>query len=375
MPPISLLIKPASSSCNLRCKYCFYHSIAENRSTKSYGVMSTDIMENVIKKALSFADEICTFAFQGGEPTIAGLDFYKKFVELVKVHNVKNVKVDFNLQTNGTTIDETWADFLSQNNFLVGLSLDGPSEINNLHRVNTHSDGTFNKIMKTVDLFNKFKVEYNILYVVTSHSARAADKIYKFFKKNNFKYLQFISCLDPINEARGQHPYSLKPHQFENFLKITFDRWYEDFAKGEYISIRYFDNLVRMILGHKPEACNMNGVCSCHCVVEADGGVYPCDFYVIDKWKLGNIKENEIVEMITSDTSKKFIQDSIYVAPECKMCKWFGLCKGGCRREREAFEKDSIELNYFCSAYKGFFEYAYPRLLNVARIVSARRQI
>ena len=199
MPPISLLIKPASSNCSLRCKYCFYHSIAENRTTPSYGIMSFDTAEVMIKKALEYADHVCTFAFQGGEPTIAGLEFYNKFVELVKVYNTKNVTVNYALQTNGMIINEEWASFLTDNKFLVGLSLDGPKDIHNQHRIDSKNDGTFNRVMKTVEIFNKFKVEYNILFVVTSQSARYANKIYSFFKENNFKYIQFISCLDPLN--------------------------------------------------------------------------------------------------------------------------------------------------------------------------------
>lgn len=370
MPPISLLIKPASSNCSLRCKYCFYHSIAENRTTQSFGIMSADTLENIVKKALEYADLACTFAFQGGEPTLAGLDFFRKLIEYVKQYNKKNVAVSFALQTNGILIDEEWAEFLADNKFLVGISLDGPKDIHNSHRVDAKNDGTFNKVMKTIEIFNKYKIEYNILYVVTALSARYANKIYNFFKQNNFRYIQFIPCLDPINEERGQHSYSLKPQDLEKFLKQTFDRWYEDFAKGEYVSVRYFDNLVTMILGHRPEACNMNGKCQCQCVVEADGGVYPCDFYVLDKWCLGNINDTELKNILSSENAVEFIKTSLPVADKCRECRWYSICRGGCRRERDNFEGEEISLNYYCSAYKEFFNYAYSRLLNAARIVS-----
>ena len=372
MPPISLLIKPASSNCSLSCKYCFYHSIAENREIQSYGIMSIDTLESIVKKALRYADKMCAFAFQGGEPTIAGIDYFKKLIEFVKLYNVKNVVVNFSIQTNGILINEEWAEFLAKNNFLVGISLDGPKDIHNAHRIDAKNDGTFNKVMKAIELFNKFKVEYNILYVVTSQSARYANKIYSFFKENNFKYIQFISCLDALNEKRGEHPYSLKPSDLEKFLKQTFDRWYEDFMKGDYVSVRYFDNLINIILGLRPEACNMNGRCQCQCVIEADGGVYPCDFYVIDKWKLGNIKDKEIEEIISCETAKAFIEISLPVAPECKKCEWYSICKGGCRREGDSFEEGNMALNYYCASYKEFFKYAYTRLVNVARVISRK---
>ncbi|MRY42797.1 anaerobic sulfatase maturase, partial [Parabacteroides distasonis] len=351
------------------CKYCFYHSIAENRTTGSYGIMSIDTLETVVKKAFEYAEQVCTFAFQGGEPTLAGLDFFKKAIDFVKLYNKKNIKVNFALQTNGIVIDEEWYEFLAENNFLVGISLDGPKDIHNSHRIDSKNDGTFNKVMKTIELFNKFKVEYNILYVVTAQSSRYANKIYDFFKKNNFRYIQFISCLDPLNEDKGNYPYSLKPEALEKFLKITFDRWYEDFMKGDYVSVRYFDNIITMILGNRPEACSMVGKCHCQCVVEADGGVYPCDFYVIDEWKLGNIKDNDIQNMINCETAKNFVKASVPIADECKECKWYPLCRGACRRERDTFGEEGIGLNYYCSAYKAFFDYAYTRMLDVARLI------
>lgn len=332
--------------------------------------MKEETLEAIVKKGLEYAEGYCTFAFQGGEPTITGLPFYEKLIELEERYNINNVKINNAIQTNGMFIDEKWAEFLHKNNFLVGLSFDGPKEIHDMNRVDSRQSGTYNRVMKTVAIFNKYKVEYNILSVITSLTARHVAKIYKFYKQNNFKYLQFISCLDPLNEPKGQHPYSLEPKDLEGFLKISFDRWYEDVMKGDYVSIRYFDNLISMIMGYKPEACNMNGRCTCQFVIEADGGVYPCDFYVLDEWNIGNIKEKSIDEILNSEKAHNFVGNSLNVMEECKKCTWYGLCRGGCRRERENFEVGNISLNYYCTAYKQFFDYAYPRLLNVARRLS-----
>ncbi|HOJ11245.1 MAG TPA: anaerobic sulfatase maturase [Clostridiales bacterium] len=370
MPPLSLLIKPASSSCNLRCKYCFYHSIAENRSIASYGMMNIETAELLIRKSFDYAENMCTFAFQGGEPTLAGLEFYKSFVELVNKYNTKKIGVHFAIQTNGTLIDEQWADFLFKNNFLVGLSLDGPKEINDVNRVNHTLDGTFSKIMNTVNIFNKYGVQYNILSVVNNSVARHTNKVYNFFKKYNFKYLQFIQCLDPLDEKPGGHSYSLTPLMYSNFLKGLFDLWYNDITKGEIVSIRYFDNLVGMMMGHPPETCGMMGRCQCYFVIEADGGVYPCDFYVTDQWKLGNIKENDFHELLNTDTGKRFIEVSMHVDDKCKECKWFNFCRGGCRRTREPFSDGLPVLNYYCESYYNFFEYAGERLYKLSRMFS-----
>lgn len=373
MPPVSLLIKPASSNCNLRCKYCFYHSIAENRDTKSYGIMDIDTLEILVEKALEYADMACTFAFQGGEPTLAGLEFFEKLIEFQSKYNKKGVKIHNTIQTNGMVIDDRWAQYLHDNNFLVGLSLDGTKDLHDLNRVDPSNKGTFNTIMKTVDLFNKYKVEYNILFVVNSALARHASKVYNFFKKNDFKYIQFIPCLDPLEEEPGGYPYSLTPDRFTTFLKTLFDAWYDDIKKGDMVSIRYFDNLVGMVMGYPPENCGMSGLCQCQFVVEADGGVYPCDFYVIDRWYLGNLREKGLDEIRESGVAKEFVEVSTYIDPKCRECKWLNICRGGCRRNREPFIDGKPALNYFCPSYMEFFEYATPRLYELARMFSTRR--
>lgn len=183
MPPLSVMIKPASSNCNLKCKYCFYHSIAKNRNTCSYGIMDHETLETIVSKALSFADNTCTIAFQGGEPTLAGLDFFRKLVDIEKKYNKKNLRINNALQTNGMVIDDEWAEFLSSSNFLVGISLDGTKDIHDSNRVDHNGKGTFNKVMNTIGLFNRYGVEYNILTVVNAFNARHAAKIYNFFKK------------------------------------------------------------------------------------------------------------------------------------------------------------------------------------------------
>lgn len=372
MPPLNLLIKPASGNCNLRCKYCFYHSIADNRSIKSYGTMNIDLLEELVKKSLEYADGACTFGFQGGEPTLVGLDFYRKLIEFQAKYNIKKVQIFNALQTNGMVIDDEWAKFLAEKNFLVGISLDGPKDIHDMNRVDVRNSGTFSQVMHAIDLFNKFQVEYNILTVVNSITSRHILKIYNFFKKQGFKYLQFIPCLDPLNEEPGGHEYSLTPKKYTYFLKTLFDLWYEDIKKGNFISIRHFDNLVGMIMGYPPESCGMSGICTCYFVIEADGSTFPCDFYVIDEWELGNIKTSSFHDMKNSERGARFVDVSKTIAPECKSCPYFQLCRGGCRRNREPFENGLPVLNYYCPSYKEFFSYAGGRLAELARIFSQR---
>ena len=307
--------------------------------------MNEDVIEVIVKKALEYADHICTFAFQGGEPTLSGLDYYKRLIELEKKHNIKKIRINNTIQTNGIAINEKWARFLAENSFLVGISIDGPKDIHDNNRIDMKNDGSFNRVMNTVALFNKYKVEYNILSVVTENMARHASKVYSLFKKKKFRYLQFIPCLDPLNEQRGVNEYSLSPERYASFLKQLFDHWYEDVMKGNMISIRYFDNLVWMFMGNRAEACGMMGECQCQFVIEADGGVYPCDFYVYDEWLLGNIKDTGFDELKNSDKSIHFINASKHVDSVCKECKWSYLCRGGCRRDRETCVDNRLGVN------------------------------
>jgi uncharacterized protein len=341
--------------------------------TESYGIMSIETLEILVKKALEQAEHACTFAFQGGEPTLAGLDFFRKLIEFEKKYNTKKITINNALQTNGVVIDDEWAKFLADNRFLVGLSLDGPKDIHDAMRVDAKGKGSFSTVMNTVQLFDKYKVEYNILFVVNAYVARHANKIYNFFKKNNFRYLQFIPCLDPLDEEPGGHGYSLTPERFTIFLKNLFDCWYEDIKKGNMISIRYFDNLVGMMLGMKPEACGMIGECSCQFVVESNGSVYPCDFYVLDEWRLGNILEADFDELRNTDNAVRFVGMSRHIDAKCKECTWANLCRGGCRRSREPFKDSKPALNYYCSSYMKFFEYAAHRMEQIAKMISQRQ--
>ena len=374
MPALSLLIKPASGNCNMRCRYCFYADELDNREIRSYGKMSLDTMHTIVDKAMEYGDYECTIAFQGGEPTLAGLDFYRDLVAYVTAHeNPKKLKIHYALQTNGYLINEEWAAFLGENHFLVGVSLDGLKEIHDRYRLDTAGNGTYQRVISAIRLLEKHQVEYNILTVVTAATARNGQKIYNYFKKNHFGYQQYIECLDPIGEEPGQHEYSLTPEKYGEFLKSMFDAWYLDMRSGTYVYNRYFENLMMIMAGQQPESCNMRGVCGKQWVFEADGSVYPCDFYALDQWRLGNIQENSFEEMDEKRDELGFIQWSMRQQEDCQKCRWFGLCRNGCRRNREPVTAENTNRNYFCKSYQMFFEYAYPRLTEIYQLYMAGR--
>lgn len=371
MPPLNILIKPVSSACNLRCQYCFYHDVAENRSQSDYGIMTVETLEVIVRKALEYGDSYVGFAFQGGEPTAAGLDFYRRLLELEAKYNRKRLRIGNAIQTNGMLVDDNWARFLGENRFLVGLSLDGPKAIHDFNRVDSRGNGSFNRVMKTVNLFDQYHVEYNILTVISKLVARHIEQVYRFFTKQGFNYLQFIPCLDGLGEEPGRNPYSITPQMYGDCLKRLFDLWYRDFLDDRRISIRMFDNILQILLGMQPESCDMNGYCTANIVVEADGSVYPCDFYVIDQWKTGNIHDREIWELLRGETAKAFMGVSYAIAHQCGRCEYFGVCRGGCRRHYEPIDGAITGENYFCPAYREFYQYTLPRFYEIANRIKA----
>ncbi len=373
MPAVNVLIKPASSACNMRCSYCFYRDVADHREHAFEGMLSLEDMENVIIAAMEYAEGICSFAFQGGEPTLAGLDFFRQTVSLEKKHRRAGIEVRNAIQTNGLCVDAEWARFFSENHFLVGLSLDGPAEIHNRNRIDAEGRGTFNRVMQTVRLFDKFRVEYNILCVVTGKNARSIQSIYRFYRKQGFRWLQFIPCLEPMAQERGAEAYHLSCKEYGDFLIRLFDLWFQDLKRGKYISIRHMDNWLGMLLGEEPEACNMRGRCSVQFVVEGNGGVYPCDFYVLDKWRLGTVGQQSFAEMAQGGIALRFTESSCQVPEECGKCPAYPLCRNGCRRDRLPGLEEQMGRNYYCEAYWRFFAERRAELYQAVQIILQMR--
>lgn len=366
MKQLTILIKPASSLCNLNCSYCFYKDVASLRDQASFGYMKEETMENILLKSFQVAEEAVSFIFQGGEPTLVGLDFYENFIELQKKHNHKRLNIHYSIQTNGTLLDEKWVRFFKENNFLVGLSLDGTKAIHDLNRVDVKGKGSFKEIDRNIALLKKYKVDFNILSVVTKNLVRHTMQVYNFFKSKDLRYLQFIPCIDDFELKSGDAKHSLTPEKYSEFLITLFDLWYQDFLKRRRVSIRMFDNILSMLAGYEPESCDMRGICSTNLVIESDGSCYPCDFYVLDQWELGNINKQSIEELIIDNkVSRDFITSSRGPGDICMDCVYYKLCRGGCRRYHEMNESLGEEGQYFCAAYKAFYKHSLPKFLQL----------
>lgn len=367
MKNLNFLIKPASSLCNMRCRYCFYEDVSAHRAVKSYGFMSRETAEALIRSAFRGAGfgGTVTFAFQGGEPTMAGLPFYEAFAALEKKHSAPGVAVRHAIQTNGQVIDPAWARFFKEHHFLVGLSMDGTRDLHDLYRIDGRQRGTWKTTASALSLLQAHSVEVNLLCVVTKQTARRALKVYHSLKKLGVRYLQFIPCLDPIGGARGAEPYSLDPISYGHFLCSLFDAWYADWKAGQYVSIRLFDDYIHSMTGHPVGSCAASGRCGGCLVVESDGGLYPCDFYVLDRWRLGSILDESPLDAFSGELAQKFVSEGAIRPADCGSCPWSAICRGGCKRDWRTVDGRCV--NYYCPSFQQLFSYAFPRLQEIAR--------
>lgn len=368
MKHISVLIKPASSLCNLRCKYCFYANVSSIREVRSYGRMKAETMKTMIQQI--FADleagDHLTLAFQGGEPTLAGLSYYRQLVSAVQSQD-KQVVLHYAIQTNGTLLNDQWCRFLKQNNFLVGLSIDGSSSHHDLNRLDTKGQGTFQRVLAAKKCLDTYGIEYNVLCVLTNQLAYEAETVFQFIKENQIRYVQLIPCLDDL-DAAARSNYGLTPQGFATFYQQLLTLWLQELEQGNYLSIKLFDDLIQLLVNQQLTACGILGNCQVQYVIEADGSVYPCDFYVLDEYRLGYIQEKTLRELFEQGISRQFICEKRELSAACQSCPFFQMCHGGCKRMKDAVYTDE---EGFC----GYQQLLYAFLPEVNRIIEALKQV
>ncbi|MFC0232873.1 radical SAM/SPASM domain-containing protein [Vagococcus entomophilus] len=369
MKRISVLIKPASSLCNIKCRYCFYNDISTIREVKSFGKMTEELAGKMIEQIyIDLEDgDFLDFTFQGGEPTLAGLSYYKYLVNKLNQQS-KKITISYAIQTNGLVIDDKWCEFLKKNNFLVGLSIDGPAIFHNLGRVDWKQKGTYHRVKKTKELLDKYEISYNVLTVLTKQMALEPDEIMSFLRNENIKYVQFIPCLDALSKE-SQHKYGLSPELFADFYTRIYQLWLEELKSQKYISIKLFDDLFHFLVNREISACGINGKCQTQYVIEGDGGVYPCDFYVLDDYKLGNIKENTLKELFDQPINFKFNCEGRKVKKQCRNCPYQNVCGGGCKRMEEAIYVNNDD------TYCGFQEVLHRYTEGLPEVVTYLRGI
>ncbi|GAA6409502.1 SPASM domain-containing protein [Blautia hominis] len=369
MPAISVLMKPSSSMCNMHCDYCFYCDEAQKRQQGNYGYMSEQTLKNVIRKTILRAEGGISYAFQGGEPTLRGISFFEKAVQYERQYNKGKIRIDNAIQTNGLLIDENWCRFFRDNKFLVGISLDGIRKTHDAYRHDKKGNPTFDRILYSIKLLERFGVDYNILTVVNQKVAENIEEIYQFYKRKNFKYQQYIACLEPLDEVRGKNEYAISPEQYGEFLSTLFQMWYEDWKNGIQPYIRQFENYIGIVRGYRPEACEQYGKCGIHNVVEADGSVYPCDFYMLDSYCIGNFNVDQLDAIDAERLRAGFVQKSDRLDKRCLSCEYYHMCRGGCHRNREYSKDSDTYRNYFCESYRYLFKTCMRQIKEIAGVM------
>ncbi|MFX1394990.1 MAG: anaerobic sulfatase maturase [Promethearchaeota archaeon] len=353
MKPFQLLIKPVSFDCNLRCKYCFYLRVADEYPKIEHPRMSDEILNKLISQFLQFRFKESIFGWQGGEPTLAGLKFYEKIVELQQKYGERGQVVGNAFQTNGILINDDWAKFFFKYRFLIGLSLDGPKAIYDRYRTSAGGKSVWEKVMNTADCLRLNNVEFNILCVVSKANINQAKLIYNFFLDNGFFHLQFIPALE-IDQKGKRSSFSVNAEQYGKFLCDLFNEWKKEPNKA---SIRLFNGIIAHYLNYPKGICTIDNQCAEYLLVEWNGDIYPCDFFVNKDYKLGNLLE-ENLSSLKNKRDNKFGRLKSKLSNDCLKCRWLELCYGGCIKDRIFPDNQNPEKSYYCKSYTEFFQYS-----------------
>lgn len=366
----SVMIKPAGSFCNLRCEYCFYlekHRLYEG--TPETHRMSADILEKIVRDMFACTDNP-TFIWHGGEPLLAGLHFFTKAVELQKRYAAGRPYANA-MQTNGTLLDEDWAVFLRDENFLVGVSLDGPEHIHDRYRKDRNGKGTFQRVLNKTKMLLAKGVQVNALATVNDYSVQFTLEIYRFFKENGLIFMQF----NPVVESHPEDPTAAAPFsvdalEYGKFLRRLFKIWVRDFdftAFRQKTSIRFFDALIQKYVGMVPDQCMFQKECGDALIVEHNGDLFSCDYLVSEETKVGNIHKESLHAAFLSPAHRDFCRRKSDLIKKCRKCRWLKLCYGGCIKDRIRDPQDK-GMNRFCRSYQFFFREADPQLKRFARL-------
>lgn len=368
-----IMTKPAGAACNMDCAYCFYLEKEKLYPGKNNFVMQPDVLEQFIKQRIEVQNiEPLSFAWQGGEPTLLGVDFFKRVVELQKKYS-NGKKIENALQTNGILIDDNWAEFFAENNFLIGISIDGPEELHNRYRVNKGGSPSFKQVVRGINFLKKHGVEFNTLTVVQRDNSYHPFEVYNFLKETGSGFMQFIPAVERIaqkNSGGGLKlvspnysgeaevtEWSVEPEQYGRFLISIFDEWVRKDV-GKYF-VQLFDVALESWYGLESGLCVFRKTCGDAMALEHNGDLYSCDHYVYPEHKLGNIMEDPLGSLVNSDQQKEFGLDKRESLPKyCLECEVRFACNGECPKHRFMKTPDGESgLNYLCASYKKFFNH------------------
>lgn len=364
MPHLSVMFKTVSSDCNLDCSYCYYRQSLEG--TRVRRRMDEAVLARFIDQYMDYVADcgVASIAWQGGEPTLAGPDFFERAIELEGRHARGPVTIGNALQTNAVLLDDRWGELLARYRFLVGVSLDGPEDLHDALRRDRGGHGSFRRVMAGLDVLRRHGVEFNVLCVVGGHNVDRAPDLLRFFRGEGVGYAQFIPAMG-FQSTSPDEPatYLVNREQYGQFLVDAFDAWYDDGFPT--VSVRLFDTFLQSLLGTRPGMCVHSDRCDSGIVVEYNGDVFPCDFYVHPRWRLGNVMEEPLAAILARPARAAFVARKAPLPPGCAECEWLTLCRSGCPRNRRTSGEEGRR-DYFCAGYRRFFDHAGERLRDIA---------
>lgn len=386
--PLYVMLKPVGAVCNLACEYCYYLEKARLYKETPKHVMSEKLLEKFIEEYInSQTMPQVLFTWHGGETFMRPISFYKKAIELQKKY-ANGRTIDNCIQTNGTLLTDEWCKFLKENNFLVGISIDGPQEFHDEYRRNRQGQPSFQKVMKGINLLKKHGVEWNAMAVVNDFNADYPLDFYHFFKELDCRYIQFTPIVERLSkrtdgltlssaiqntDGTELAEFSITPKQWGNFLCTIFDEWVrEDVGK---FFIQLFDSTLANWIGEQPGVCTLAKTCGHAGVMEFNGDVYSCDHFVFPEYRLGNIYQKTLVEMMYSPEQQRFGQHKQDSLPrQCRECEFLFACNGECPKNRFMHTAEGeAGLNYLCKGYHQFFKHAAPYMDFMKKELMAQR--
>lgn len=359
---LNLLMKPVGARCNLRCDYCYYLEKSELYPGQSALSMTDELLERFIREFIAAQSGPCIrFDWHGGEPTLLDPDTFRKIVRWQKKYAGAR-QIANSLQTNGTLLTHEWCNFFHENNFLIGLSLDGPAHVHDRYRRDVHGNPTFERVMQGLELLKSHRVEWNVLAVVSDYSALYPLEIYRFFKSIGSHYIQFAPVVERIKADDKTNavlaPWSVDPLLYGHFLNAIFDEWVQTDV-GNYFVVT-FDSVLAKWCGVEPANCALADTCGTGPVMETCGDLYMCDHFVYPDYFLGNFQEQELATLLCSAKQMEFGRQKTANLPKvCRRCEHLPICAGECPKHRIIALSDGM-LNYLCPGLKMFFTHTAP---------------
>ncbi len=365
-----VFVKPVGARCNLRCSYCYYLDRGRHTDSRDRGVMNNDVLEEYICQHLAASGgKNIFFSWHGGEPTLAGIDFYRRAVEIEKRLAPDGCNVLNGIQTNGTLLDDQWGQFLGEAGFYVGVSLDGPEEYHNSHRRKVVGGGTFEATVRGLDILRKWNVPHEILCVVNSRNVQSPLEVYRFFKDLGIEFLTFLPLVERKSPGSAEvTERSVGAADFGRFLAAIFDEWIaQDIGT---IKVQVFEEALRTAFGQEHTLCIFKPVCGVVPVIEMNGDFYSCDHYVSAEYLIGNIINRPLADLLDDPRQKAFGEAKRKTLPRyCLECEVIEMCNGECPKNRFISTPDGEPgLNYLCEGYRYFFSHCRPFVNEVAGV-------